>query len=308
MADKDEIDLETLQARIDLSMSFTHDLVSSWVKPSPNSNKSSSGKTMEKILQEEMRRPPRLGVGASASDYNASSSRETARLKGRLLNNGKKRSREDEDSQPSTSKQTAEDSDEGESRAGAIRKKAKIDPFATSSKGKRKKATLNGALSVNPRLSIQMEASTSTVVVTSADSSTEEVRTGRVTSEKKREKKRKNAVASALNGDASPVVSSKSGGSLNNNVSIQETSKPSLLSPSRTAAFSLKTAPKIPSDLPPSLLKRPLLNLEGPVFEKKDEESPDNLSPADAPKKKKRRKKKKKHSTFEGSSELAKAS
>ena len=59
MTDKDEIDLETLQARIDLSMSFTHDLVSSWVKPTPNSNKSSSSKNMEKILQEEMRRPPR---------------------------------------------------------------------------------------------------------------------------------------------------------------------------------------------------------------------------------------------------------
>ncbi|KAK0242547.1 hypothetical protein EDD85DRAFT_294021 [Armillaria nabsnona] len=301
MADNDEIDLETLQARIDLSMSFTHDLVSSWVKPTPNSNKSSSSKSMEKILQEEMRRPPRLGVGASVSDYNTLSSRETARLKGHLLSNGKKRSREDEDPQPSTSKQTVEDSDEGESRAGAIRKKAKTDPFAASSKEKRKKETLNGAQSVKPRLSTPTEAPSSTVGVTS----TEEVVTGRVTSEKKREKKRKNSVALASNGDASTAVSSKSDSSYDN----KETSKPSLLSPSRTTAFSLKTAPKIPSDLPTSLLKQPLLNLEGPVFEKSDDESPDNLSPADAPKKKKRRKKKKKkHPTFEGSSEQAKIS
>ncbi|PBL02311.1 hypothetical protein ARMGADRAFT_1158869 [Armillaria gallica] len=304
MADNDEIDLETLQARIDLSMSFTHDLVSSWVKPTPNSNKSSSSKNMEKILQEEMRRPPRLGVGASVSDYNTLSSRETARLKGHLLSNGKKRSREDEDPQPSTSKQTLEDSDEGESRAGAIRKKPKIDPFAAPSKEKRKKETLNGALSVKPRLSTPTEASSSTVGVTI----TEEAVTGRVTSEKKREKKRKNAVALASNGGASTAVSSKSDSSNDNN-STQETSKPSLLSPSRTTPFSLKTAPKIPSDLPTSLLKQPLLNLEGPVFEKSDDESPDNLSPADAPKKKKRRKKKKKkHPTFEGSSEQAKTS
>ncbi|KAK0206330.1 hypothetical protein DFS33DRAFT_580802 [Desarmillaria ectypa] len=303
-ADNGEIDLETLQAQIDLSMSFTHDLVSSWVKSTPNSNKSSSSKSMKKILQEEMHRPPRLGVGASVSDYNTLSSRETARLKGHLLSNGKKRSREDEDPQPFTSKHVTEDSDEGESRAGAIRKKPKIDPFTASTKEKRRKETSNGAPNVKPRSSTSTEPSLSSVGV----SSTEEVTSGLMTSEKKRKKKLKNAVALTLNGDALTAVSSKSN-STNDNNSVQKTSEPSLLSSSRTIVFSLKTAPKIPNDLPASLLKQPLLNLEGPVFDKSDDESPDNHSPTNTPKKKKRRKKKKKkQTTFEGSSEQTKFS
>ncbi|KAG7449009.1 uncharacterized protein BT62DRAFT_1002553 [Guyanagaster necrorhizus] len=304
MADNDEIDLETLQARIDLSMSFTHDLVSSWVKPSPNTNRSSSSKKIEKILQEELRRPPRLGVGASASDYNTLSSRETARLKGHLLSNGKKHLREDEGPQRSTSKHTAEESDEGESRAEAIRKKPKIDPFAGYSKEKRNKETLNRALNVEPCSSTPTEASSSNVGVTA----TEEVASGLVTSEKKRKKKHKNAVALASNDSALTTISTKSN-SANDDDSVPETSEPFLLSPSRTLAFSLKTVPKIPIGLPTSLLKQPLLNLEGPVFDTSDDRSLDNHSPTDTPKKKKRRKRKKKrHSAFEGPSEQVKFS
>ncbi|KAK0468133.1 uncharacterized protein EV420DRAFT_1635390 [Desarmillaria tabescens] len=302
MGDTDDIDLETLQAQIDLSMSLTHDLVSSWVKSTPNSNKSSSSKSIEKILREEIHRPPRLGVGASVSDYNTSSSREAARLKSHILSNGKKRSREDEDPQP-TSTRIAEDSDEGESRAGAIRKKSKLDPFATSSKGKRRKETSNGALSVKPRLSTPTEAPPSYVGV----STMEEITSG-VTSEKKQKKKHKDVVPLALNGDVPTAVSSVNNCTNDNNFA-RETSEPSQLSPSKTTAFSLKIAPKMPRDLPASLLKQPLLNLEGPVFDKSDDESPDNHSPTNTPKKKKRRKKKKKKQpTFEGSSEQAKIS
>lgn len=197
----------------------------------------------------------RLGVGASVSDYNTLSSRETARLKGHLLSNGKKRSREDEDPQPSTSKQTLEDSDEWESRAGAIRKKPKIDPFAAPSKEKRKKETLNGALSVKPRLSTPIEASSSTVGVTI----TEEAVTGRVTSEKKREKKRKNAVALASNGGASTAVSSKSDSSNDNN-STQETSSTNSISliSSVTEYIYFRTIPAV------TIKNHPLLTQNSP--------------------------------------------
>jgi hypothetical protein len=54
----DDIDMEALQARIDLSMAYVHDLVSSWVNPSLKSTKK-SGKDAEKELEEYMRRPPR---------------------------------------------------------------------------------------------------------------------------------------------------------------------------------------------------------------------------------------------------------
>lgn len=57
MAD-DDVDTEALQAQIDLSMSFAHDLVSSWIKPTL---KSSAGahRDAENELKEYMRRPAR---------------------------------------------------------------------------------------------------------------------------------------------------------------------------------------------------------------------------------------------------------
>lgn len=57
-ANEDEIDAETLQAQIDMSMSFTHELVSSWVKPS---SKLASRKRTDarKELEEAMKRPAR---------------------------------------------------------------------------------------------------------------------------------------------------------------------------------------------------------------------------------------------------------
>lgn len=72
----------------------------------------------------------RLGVGAAVPDA-ISASRDTARLKGRLV--GKKRDR-DEAGAIAT---WMGDEDEEESRAGAIKKKVKLDPF---DKSKQKKA------------------------------------------------------------------------------------------------------------------------------------------------------------------------
>jgi hypothetical protein len=56
--DEDDIDVETLQAQIDLSMSFAQNLVSSWIDPRKiprNPHK----KDLEKELSEYMQRPAR---------------------------------------------------------------------------------------------------------------------------------------------------------------------------------------------------------------------------------------------------------
>jgi hypothetical protein len=53
----DDIDTETLQSQIDLSMSLVHNLVLSWVKPSENITAMSN--KAQKELVEYMRRPPR---------------------------------------------------------------------------------------------------------------------------------------------------------------------------------------------------------------------------------------------------------
>lgn len=55
---EEDIDNETLQAQIDLSLSFAQNLVASWVKPSNKPSKNSS-RALEAELKEYMRRPPR---------------------------------------------------------------------------------------------------------------------------------------------------------------------------------------------------------------------------------------------------------
>lgn len=58
--DDDDIDVESLQAQIDMSMAFTQNLVSSWVKSSLG--KMPTGKVhndQEKDLEEYMRMPSR---------------------------------------------------------------------------------------------------------------------------------------------------------------------------------------------------------------------------------------------------------
>ena len=55
-----EVDLETLQAQIDMSMAFTHNLVAGWMKSSPAKLPSSASRAKDDMeLEEYMRRPPR---------------------------------------------------------------------------------------------------------------------------------------------------------------------------------------------------------------------------------------------------------
>ncbi|EKM59251.1 uncharacterized protein PHACADRAFT_205432 [Phanerochaete carnosa HHB-10118-sp] len=125
---ENDLDAESLQAQIDMSLAHTQSLVSSWLKPKYGSGGSSSSRVnQEKELEELMKRPPRLGVGAPIPTSTGVASHEAMKLKGKLT--GKKRSREEEDVK------MAEASDEeSESRARAIQKKAKPDPFAPKAK------------------------------------------------------------------------------------------------------------------------------------------------------------------------------
>lgn len=65
-ADEDDIDAESLQAQIDMSMAFTQNLVSSWMSSSQGKlPASSSTGNEEKELEEYMRRPPRCDISST---------------------------------------------------------------------------------------------------------------------------------------------------------------------------------------------------------------------------------------------------
>lgn len=83
-------------------------------------------------------------MGGSVSEAAQSSAREDARLRGQLMD---KRARTDEPKAHSSIPADEEDN-EGESRASAIRKKAKVDPFAIG--GKKKKQVMDHAAQKNP--------------------------------------------------------------------------------------------------------------------------------------------------------------
>jgi len=78
----------------------------------------------------------RLGVGASILEGHKNTSREAARLKGKL--SGSKRPYENGSDAAMADKHVSDD-DEGESRAGSIKKKARPDPFDAPHGLKRKK-------------------------------------------------------------------------------------------------------------------------------------------------------------------------
>ncbi|KAG1783109.1 hypothetical protein EV702DRAFT_1060274 [Suillus placidus] len=128
----DDIDTETLQAQINMSMSFAEDLVSSWIQPAHKANSSKSAVDAQKLLDEQLRRPPRLGVGAPIPE-SSTTARDAARLKHHLVGKGVKRAPEHD-----TTLKTEYHSEDEERRGGAVRKKTKLDPFAVRSKTKAK--------------------------------------------------------------------------------------------------------------------------------------------------------------------------
>lgn len=62
MVAEDDVDVETLQAQIDMSMSFAHNLVTSWIKPTHFAQLRSSNVSATQILEEELRRPTRYAT------------------------------------------------------------------------------------------------------------------------------------------------------------------------------------------------------------------------------------------------------
>ncbi|KAF5333476.1 hypothetical protein D9611_002543 [Ephemerocybe angulata] len=307
--DEDAISLESLQAQIDLSMSFATSLVSSWVKPQKKTG-SSRSRDLEKELLEATSRRPRLGVGAAPSEH-TSLPRETIRLKGQLI--GKKRSREQEE--VDAMKKRDEEDDEEESRGGAIKKKVKIDPFAKPNKKK------SSVLAVAPGPSQPKERQEKHASPGPTEEETIE------TSPKKKKRKPKApttseaTIKSSTNGDSeisrsvsptapiatqnkppSPrkareaeeslkldVLSTSSGAS--NDLSLPSASNPHI----RLSTAALVKPRDIPSssNLPGDFLNKPILNLHEISSDNESDDGNTKSTPS-SPKKKRRRRKKKK--------------
>lgn len=69
MSEEEDIGLETLQAQVDMSLAFTQNLVSSWLKPTEGKLPSSRARNDEKELEEYMRRPPRYAPVRSLLEH-----------------------------------------------------------------------------------------------------------------------------------------------------------------------------------------------------------------------------------------------
>ncbi|KAF8592192.1 hypothetical protein K439DRAFT_1626211 [Ramaria rubella] len=114
-----EIDVESLQAQIELSNSIAYDLVSSWMKPTTSTPADSVSHTISRQLEEYAKRPPRLGLGATIPQSTLATSREAAKLRGKLV--GQKRPQDDGNgSLGQAGNSPNDDGDDDESRSTAI--------------------------------------------------------------------------------------------------------------------------------------------------------------------------------------------
>ncbi|KAF6762191.1 hypothetical protein DFP72DRAFT_598330 [Ephemerocybe angulata] len=308
--DEDAISLESLQAQIDLSMSFATSLVSSWVKPQKKTG-SSRSRDLEKELLEATSRRPRLGVGAAASEQ-TSLPRETIRLKGQLV--GKKRSREQEE--VDAMKKRDEEDDEEESRGGAIKKKVKVDPFAKPNKkkssvlavvpgpsqprerqGKHASSgpTEEETTEPSPKKKKKAKAPTPSeaTIKSSANSDSENARsvspTVPIATQNKSSTPRKaREVEESLKLD---VLSTTSSSGASNDLSLPSASKSHI----RLSTAALVKPRDIPSssNLPGDLLNKPILNLHEISSDNESDDGNMKSTPS-SPKKKRRRRKKKK--------------
>ncbi|KAA1473493.1 hypothetical protein DENSPDRAFT_839968 [Dentipellis sp. KUC8613] len=318
MAD-DEIDTETLQAQIDMSLAFAQDLVSSWIKPLKKPGASSSkkpSKDADKELEELLRRPPRLGVGAPLPEATSLSGRDTARLKNKLT--GKKRAREDDEVVYSSKAGKAEeDDDEEESRAGAIHKRVKVDPFAIGGKKKKGKEKVDilkpqptevkdvdmkdagpviSQNGVKDTVVSKLGSAPDTIILQGGapdHSGTHEEKSNK----KKRKKKNKSAgppgaasdLSSQVAGTSSGLQTTPVGQSTPSTTGTTAHTQSLSVSPTKSQISPPKSTPQHnPFILPSSL---PVLNLTGPppIIDNED-----NQDANTSPKKKRKRKKKKK--------------
>jgi len=282
--DEDEIDTETLQAQIDLSMSFAQNLVSSWIK-SPH-KLSNRNRDVETELKEYMRRPPRLGVGAPIPETQ-SFSREAARLKGHLTGKRTKRSRDDEEN---VTKGKAESSDE-ESRAGAIKKKVRLDQSRDGNGKKR-----------GEKQAAPSESTSSTPALPSVPGPTD--------TEMSELAEVLGMVTETNVTDAQDAATSSLKFLVHNSSAIRSVheNQPPVISNSPNAIdrATHNTHVKAPAmDFPPQspnlrslsfhILKHPVLNLDSPSSDDNSDQEAAQEPTTPSPKKRKRRRKKKKH-------------
>lgn len=279
----DEVNTQDLQAQIDLSMSFAQSLASSWIKPRRNGANTSSRRTeLEHEIWEAAKRPSRLGVGTPVSQASQNTSREAARLKGQLV--GKRTRREDEEAKTKRDDADSHDADE-ESRARAITKRVKVDPFESSSKKKQKQSLqvmVNG-----PGVSSMAPAAEETT----PDRRSELTKVGDDVSIPFKPFEPNWRSSTAFQKGASRGLNDKGNSATLGTLSPSEEG-PSTQEEYSKPGFLALVPPLSPSaTLPPELLKRPLLNLsEHSGSEDNSLENPSSSSP----KKKRKRKKKKK--------------
>ncbi|KAF9464363.1 hypothetical protein BDZ94DRAFT_1256269 [Collybia nuda] len=287
--DEDSIDTEVLQAQIDISMAFAQNLVSSWVKPSPKFP-AKSNRDVEAELQEYMRRPPRLGVGA-AIPATQNLSRESARLKGQLIGKSSKRAREEVDN---VSKEKSDDDDE--SRAKAIRKKARVDPFGEGKKKKKHKKpakVINIVPRTTPISTIPIPQSTETeeshAIGMAAEGDGEKGASLAPSTPRQKKSKRKSEEGSAqASNDNMPTEDKQT---KNLVVMPSRMSQPTDISLIETPIISSRFQRSSQSE---DVLKKPVLNL-APQSNNESDDQTRVESPVDSSPKKRRKRKKKKN-------------
>ncbi|KAJ7490381.1 hypothetical protein B0H11DRAFT_2229282 [Mycena galericulata] len=298
MAEED-IDNETLQAQIDLSLSFAQNLVSSWVKPASKPTKNSS-RVLEAELKEYMRRPPRLGVGAPIPEA-ASSSRETERLKSHLSGKGSKRARGDDDE--AVAKQLSDN--EEESRGASVKKKARIDPFEAHRKKKKKEINGNSTPGVTLPPPDQDPLAKESVKVVSEDNlaSAESLSPPISPSKRRKKKKHKNRdhLESTVDPESIPRLSNAPSDNANDSTTALSISEVCESPASKVIDISLVSSTPVSPTSPSrrvqsDLLKGPILNLTGPPTDDESGEEGEPGNPPASPKKKRRKRKKKKSS------------
>ncbi|THV08357.1 hypothetical protein K435DRAFT_771878 [Dendrothele bispora CBS 962.96] len=274
MAEDDNIDTEALQAQIDLSMSFTHELVSSWIKPTQKS-RSSYAQDLETEIKDYMRRPPRLGVGAAIPESTSSMPREIARLKGQLIRKNNKRAREDDEETKAQSS-----SDEGESKASSIRKRVKHDPFAGIHGKEKKKNVVPNSRPADTSVHDHVQKADSTATTQGSRSNPFSVVEVKASSPEV-----------TLSISSATTERDESGTNLSPDMKKTETPKKAENGSSTSMPRPIPVTPKSSS---PKLSRPPIsvLNLDGPVGH---DDSGDDEAQASPSKKKRKRRKKKKH-------------
>ncbi|KAL1760131.1 hypothetical protein FB107DRAFT_287279 [Schizophyllum commune] len=313
-------------------MSFADSLVSSWLKPA-SGKLQRTHKDYENELKEHMRRPARLGVGASVPQA-ASLTREQVKLKHALT--GKKRAHDDDEVDGAR----GDDDDDMESRGKAVQKRARLDPFSTTKKKKKGVETQAKAgastqeqTATSPKKAPTKEGESEQAAAPSAPAPTKDtamdedvqspscegsVGTSNTTPKKKKKKNRGNAEAMssqvsgsgsivAINGDpSSQKKGADSAPHKQNRAASPTPATPP--SPAKTKPLLSVSSPAVKKRGPDTdIFKQPILNLDGPPPSDEsevDDEKPEATT-VSSNKKRRRRKKKKKNGAATAGGEQA---